>query len=59
MVLAYLGARDTQETYRHQDSCNCHLIIAELYSVKILHAETVRGDETVEREDLVHLNCGY
>ena len=52
----YLGARDTQEADRHEHTSNRHLVVAKLDSVEILHAETVRRDEAVERKNLVHLN---
>ena len=53
----YLSPRDTQETHRHKHPSNRNLIIAELDPVEILHAKTVRRNETVQRENLVHLNC--
>ena len=51
-----LGMRDTQEANRHEHTCDCHLIVAELDPIQILHTQTVRRVETVECEDLVHLD---
>lgn len=52
----YLCARDAQETDRHQHPADSHLIITKLDAVKILHTQAVCSDETVQRQDLVHLD---
>ena len=51
-----LGMRDTQEANRHEHTCDCHLIVAKLDPIQILHNQTVYCNETVECEDLVHLD---
>ena len=52
-----LRTRDTQEADRHEHTSDGHLVVAELNAIEILHAQTVRRDETVQRKDLVHLYC--
>lgn len=54
-----LGARNAQETNRHEHPSNSNLIVAELDTVQVLYTKTVGRDETVEREDLVHLDGCY
>lgn len=56
MKRTYLGARNTQETNRHQHTADGDLVITKLDTIKVLHAQTVRRNETVQGEDLVHLN---
>lgn len=56
---SYLGSRYAQEAYRHEHTCHRHLVVTELDAVEVLHAETVRGDQTVQSEDLVHLNSRH
>jgi hypothetical protein len=52
----YLGTRDTQETNRHEHTSDCHLIVSKLDPVEILYAQAVRRDQTVKRENLIHLD---
>jgi hypothetical protein len=53
---AYLGTRNTQEANRHEHTRNRHLIVSELDPIKVLHTQAVRGDQTIQCEDLVHLD---
>ena len=52
----YLGVRDTHEADGHEYTSNCQLVVTKHDCIEILHAETVRRDEAVERKNLVHLN---
>lgn len=52
----YLGTRDAKEAHRHQHPSDRDLIISKLDTVQILHTQTVRGDQTIQRKDLVHLD---
>ena len=54
--VAYLGARDAQEADGHEHTADGDLIVAELDAIQILHAQGVRCNETIEGENLVHLN---
>lgn len=54
--LTYLGTRDAQETNTHQHARDSDLVISKLDSIEILNRERVSGDETIERQDFVHLN---
>ena len=56
--MPYLRARDAEETHRHEHTRDRDLVIAELDAVQILYAQTVRRDQAVQSEDLVHLNSG-
>ena len=55
----YFGAGNTQETYGHQHSSNRHLVVAELDSVQVLHAQTPRCDQAIKGKDFVHLDGRY
>lgn len=52
----YLCARDAQEADRHQHPAHSHLIITKLDPIQILYAQRVCSDETVQSQDLVHLD---
>ena len=52
----YLCTRDTQEANRHEHPANGDLIITKLDTVEILYTKTVCSDETVQGENLVHLD---
>lgn len=49
-------SRDAHEAHAHQDSRDRHLVVTKLDPLEVLHREGPRRDETVEREDFVHLN---
>jgi hypothetical protein len=50
-------ARDIhKKADRHEHTRDRHLVVSELDPIKILHAQTVRRDQTIECEDLVHLD---
>lgn len=53
-----LGARDAQEAHAHEHTSDSHLIVTKFDAVEVLNGERIRGDQTVEREDLVHLDRG-
>lgn len=55
---SHLGSRDAQEAYGHEHSSDRDLVIAKLDSIEILYTETVRCNQTVQSEDLVHLDGG-
>jgi hypothetical protein len=55
---SHLGPRDTQEADGHEHSSDRDLVVTELYSIQVLHAETVRRNQTVQSKDLVHLYGG-
>lgn len=55
---SHLGSRDTQEADGHEHSSDRNLIITKLDPIEVLHAKTVRSNQTVQSEDLVHLNSG-
>lgn len=44
----YLGSRDAVEAHTHQDTGDGHLVITEFNTIKILHTERVRSDQSVE-----------
>jgi len=52
----YLGPRDTQEADGHEHPSDRDLVVAKFDSVEILHAKTVRRNQTVQSKDLVHLD---
>lgn len=52
----YLCARDAQEADRHQHPAYSNLVITKLDPIEILYAQGVCGDETVQCQDLVHLD---
>lgn len=52
----HLRPRDTQETNAHEHARDRDLIIPILDPVQVLHAERISRDETVQRQDLVHLD---
>ena len=54
----YLCTRDTQEADRHQHASDRHLVVAILDTIEVLDTQTVRSDQAVEGENLVHLNSG-
>ena len=54
--ITHLGARDAIEANRHEHSSDRDLVVTKLDTIQVLHTETVRRDETVERQDLVHLD---
>ena len=51
-----LCTRDTQEADRHEHTGDSDLVVAELDAIEVLHAQAVRRDEAIQREDLVHLD---
>ena len=51
-----LGSRDAEKTGRHADTLDGHLIVAKLDTIQILNAKTVSRDQTIRREDFVHLS---
>jgi len=57
LATASLGVRDTHEADGHEHTSNCQLVVTKHDCIEILHAETVRRDEAVERKNLIHLNC--
>ena len=57
-MLTCLGTRNTQEAHRHEHPINRNLVIAKLDSIEIQHAQAVCSDETVQSQDLVHLDSG-
>lgn len=57
--VTHLGPRYTQEADGHKHACDRHLVVSKLDTIKILYAQTVCRDETVECEDLVHLDRSY
>jgi len=52
----YLGPGDTQEADGHEHPSDRDLVVAKLDSVEVLHAKTVRCDQTIQSKDLVHLD---
>jgi len=57
-LLDGLGTRDTQEANAHEHTGDGDLVVAKLDTVEVLDRERVGRDETVERQDFVHLNRG-
>ena len=55
-TITYLRAGDAQEADGHEHTIDCDLVVAELDAIEVLHAQAVRRDEAVQREDLVHLD---
>jgi hypothetical protein len=53
-----LGSRDTQETDTHEHTSNGDLVVTKLDTVEVLNGKRIGGDETVEGENLVHLDRG-
>ena len=53
-----LRARDAQEAYRHEQPTNGVLRVAKLDTLEVEHGQRVGADETVEGENLVHLDRG-
>lgn len=51
-----LGSGDAKETNRHEHSCDSDLVVAKLDTVEVLDRERVCSDQTVESENLVHLD---
>ena len=55
---SHLSPGDTQEADGHEHPSDRDLVITELDSIQVLHAETVRRNQAVQSEDLVHLYGG-
>ena len=51
-----LGTGYTQEADGHEHACDRDLVVSEFDTVKVLYTQTVRGNETIQCKDLVHLN---
>ena len=51
-----LSPRDTQEANGHEHPSDRNLVISKFDAVEVEYTQTVRRDEAVKREDLVHLD---
>lgn len=52
----YSSSWNTEETNRHQHSSDGNLVITKLNSLQVLNTQCPCRDETIKRQNLVHLN---
>ena len=53
---AYLCAGNAQEAYAHEHAADSHLSVSELDTVEVEDTQAVCTDQTVESQNLVHLD---
>jgi len=52
----YSCSRNTHEADTHQDTSDRDLVISEFDTLKVLNRESPGGNQTIQSENLVHLN---